>query len=192
MGGCLINAISCAAYYALEAEGITSVGVLDIDAHHGNGIANTIEGEERIRYVSLHELNAGMSMGGGPRPEYDPRSPEESDIGPRGNIRNIVLKKGEGWGTYERKLVEGLVFLEDSDLLIVAAGFDAVKEDNTSGLSLQPKDYKSIGRIISRKMKDKPVVLGLEGGYTHEKGSSEEMGGVLGACVAEFVKGLKD
>ncbi|GMI49303.1 hypothetical protein TrCOL_g5204 [Triparma columacea] len=191
MGGCLVNAIACAAIHALEINGIRSVGILDVDAHFGNGIANCIEENQRIRYVSLHEHNRGMSLGGS-RPEYDPRSPEEADNGPSGNICNIVLKKGEGWETYEGKLMRGLAFLKDCDILIVAAGFDAVKEDNTSGLSLVPEDFRAIGHCINKTMEKKPIVFGLEGGYTHHMGGGPEgMGGVLGDCVAEFIEGLR-
>jgi acetoin utilization deacetylase AcuC-like enzyme len=191
MGGCLVNAIACAAIHALEINGIRSVGILDVDAHFGNGIANCIEENQRIRYVSLHEHNRGMSMGGS-RPEYDPRSPEEEDNGPSGNVCNIVLKKGEGWETYEGKLMKGLAFLKDCDILIVAAGFDAVKEDNTSGLLLVPEDFRAIGHCINKTMEKKPIVFGLEGGYTHHMGVGPEgMGGVQGDCVAEFIEGLR-
>jgi len=184
MGGCLVNSIACAAHYALTIEGVGKVGVLDFDAHHGNGIANCVEEDERIIYVSLHELNGGGKMG--PRAEYDPRGPEERDTGSLGNIKNMVLKKGDGWETYEKKLQAAIRWLQECDVLIVAAGFDSVKEDNTSGLLLESGDYERVGEIIAGT--GKKVVAGLEGGYTHTSLNGGE--GVLGDCVSSFVKGL--
>lgn len=47
MGGCLINSVATAAFYAMEKY--ENVGIIDFDAHHGNGIANCVEDERRIR-----------------------------------------------------------------------------------------------------------------------------------------------
>ena len=57
MGGCLLNSVAISAFYALKKlSGKGKVGILDIDAHHGNGIAHCVQDEERIRYASIHEF----------------------------------------------------------------------------------------------------------------------------------------
>lgn len=178
--------VALAGFYALEELGAGSVvGILDIDAHHGNGIAHLVQAEERIRYVSIHERRGG---GGVQRPEYDPRSPDESDKGPKSNLKNIELEKGSDWASgYESALSEALEFLRSSDVLLVAAGFDALREDPTSSLRLTVDDFNKVARAISAM--GIPLAVGLEGGYTQKlEGAS---GSLLSDCVLSFAEGLQ-
>eukprot|EP00559_Dactyliosolen_fragilissimus_P009918 CAMPEP_0184857954 /NCGR_PEP_ID=MMETSP0580-20130426/3097_1 /TAXON_ID=1118495 /ORGANISM="Dactyliosolen fragilissimus" /LENGTH=356 /DNA_ID=CAMNT_0027353847 /DNA_START=397 /DNA_END=1468 /DNA_ORIENTATION=- len=99
MGGCLLNNAAIAAFYALNQSGVERVAILDIDAHHGNGIAHCIQDEPKICYCSIHEGKHGSN-----KPfveqkvtEDDPRSQESNDTGPIGNLCNINLKAGTGW-----------------------------------------------------------------------------------------------
>merc|ERR1712071_33867 len=83
MGGCLLNSPAIAAMYALE-QGAQSVAILDVDAHHGNGIAHCVQDEPRIRYVSLHEdpqlTHKNRAYAGRKeRTDMDPRGPEKAD-----------------------------------------------------------------------------------------------------------------
>ena len=66
------------------------------------------------------------------------------------------------------------------DVLIVAAGFDALEADITSTLRLQPEDFADMGRILRGRFGDN-VAFGLEGGYCWE-------GGELGEAVVRLVE----
>ena len=55
MGFCLFNFAVVAAEHAFETYGVKRIAMLDWDVHHGNGVAALVDGDERIRYASLHE-----------------------------------------------------------------------------------------------------------------------------------------
>ena len=194
MGGCLLNGPAMAAFRALEL-GANSVAILDIDAHHGNGIANCVQNEPRIRYCSIHEevieKNWFKSEKDVEKKEksVDPRSPFADDKGPLGNILNMPLAKGtiwEGESGYKEALTERALPFLTSDgkdmpqVLILAAGFDALEVDATSGLKLQKEDFREIGRILHHKFGNR-VAIGLEGGYVWQDGT-------LGEAVVQLVQ----
>ena len=191
MGGCLLNGPAIAAFRALEL-GAEQVAILDIDAHHGNGIANCIQNEPRIRYCSIHEevieKNWFKSEKDIEKKEksVDPRSPFLEDTGPLRNICNIPLPKGTIWSGeegYREALVEqALPFLTGKDssltqMLILAAGFDALEVDATSGLKLETEDFREIGNILHDAFGNR-IAIGLEGGYVYGK---------LGEAVVQLV-----
>ena len=176
MGGCLLNGCAVAAYYALKSHpDVERVAILDIDAHHGNGIAACVQDRPPIRYCSIHEFSRGEAAALREPRADNPRGPGEGDVGPRMNCKNVVLAPGVGWEDevggdikgYEHALTQRAIpFLAERkpDLLLVACGFDALEEDGTSKLCLQPTDYRKIGYEL-KKVFGTRVVFGLEGGY---------------------------
>ena len=176
MGGCLLNGCAVAAYYALKTHpDVERVAILDIDAHHGNGIAACVQDRPPIRYCRIHEFSRGEAATLREPRADNPRGPGEGDVGPRMNCKNVVLVPGVGWDDevggdikgYEHALTQRAIpFLAERkpDLLLVACGFDALEEDGTSKLCLQPTDYRKIGYEL-KKVFGNSVVLGLEGGY---------------------------
>jgi len=189
-GGCLLNGPAIAAMRALEG-GASRIAILDIDAHHGNGIAHCVQDEERIRYCSIHEdvveknWFANANDVAKKEKSWNPRSPYRDDRGPLGNICNIPLPKGTTWETgYSQALLEeALPFLMKPvapDILILAAGFDALAVDTSSKLALQPRDYRAIGEILQSSFGSN-VIVGLEGGYVWKDGT-------LGNAVLELVQ----
>ena len=177
MGGCLFNAAAISAFYALDkfsTQGqVANVAILDIDAHHGNGVAHCVQDEARIRYCSIHEekIDGKLSFIESKIPEDDPRTPDADDMGPLGNICNINLPSGTGWtnGYKDALVTKALPFLTENgaDMLILSAGFDALDSDWSSKLKLQPSDYEKLGRELRSKFGNK-VAAGLEGGYSYE------------------------
>jgi len=193
MGGCLLNGPAIAAFRALEL-GAEHVAILDIDAHHGNGIANCIQNEPRIRYCSIHEevieKNWFKSEKDIEKKEksMDPRSPFPEDTGPLRNICNIPLPKGTIWsgedGYREALVGQALPFLTGKDsslpqILILAAGFDALEVDATSGLKLETEDFREIGNILHDAFGNR-IAIGLEGGYVWQDGT-------LGEAVLQLI-----
>jgi acetoin utilization deacetylase AcuC-like enzyme len=100
-----------------------------------------------------------------------------------GNILNINLPSNTGWdnGYKEALLNQALPFLMESkpDIILVAAGFDALDADLTSKLKLKPRDFSAISTILKEKF-DNRVAFGLEGGYCWQ-------GGELSDAIADFV-----
>jgi len=176
MGGCLFNGAAIAAVYALDQIGVNNVAILDIDAHHGNGIAHCVQDEERIRYCSIHEDTVSSKWVEQKVLEDDPRSSDSYDRGPLMNILNVNIKPGTGWtnGYEEAFTCQAIPFLLDGDpdILIVAAGFDALQTDWSSKLQLQPCDYRRIGGELRSNFNK--VAIGLEGGYSYENHALSE------------------
>ena len=49
LGFCIFNFAAGAAFYALNKHNLSRVGMLDFDVHYGNGIADLVQNEPRIR-----------------------------------------------------------------------------------------------------------------------------------------------
>jgi acetoin utilization deacetylase AcuC-like enzyme len=183
MGGCLLNSVAVAALYALDQKGVSSVAILDFDAHHGNGIANCVQDIPKIRYCSIHEEASTYFIKREKNDQDDPRSPASNDRGPLGNIRNVNLPPNTGWenGYRQALMEEALPFLMETkpDILLIAAGFDALDADLTSKLRLQPEDFKKMATILKEKFGTR-VAFGLEGGYCWQNGE-------LSRAIFEFV-----
>lgn len=188
MGGCLLNSAAIGAMYALEC-GAKNVGILDLDAHHGNGIAHCIQDEPRIRYVSLHEDPESWGnrayAGRKDRTERDPRGPEASDMGPSGNCLNVLLRLKTNWNTGYKDALENkaIPWLINSDVVLIALGFDALEKDTTSSFRLQPEDYAEMSLLLKKTFGNR-LAFGLEGGYCW-------MDGELSRAVVEFIKPYK-
>jgi acetoin utilization deacetylase AcuC-like enzyme len=185
MGGCLINSVAVAACYALDQPSVQSVAILDVDAHHGNGIAHCIQDIPSIRYCSIHEAASNaMIQRDKEEDSNDPRSSASSDCGPLGNILNINLPSNTGWENgYRTALVDNaLPFLleREPDILLVAAGFDALEADQTSKLKLKPRDFREISILLKEKFGSR-VAMGLEGGYCWQNGE-------LSQAIRNFVE----
>ena len=214
MGGCLLSSVVIAAKYALEQypEQIQQVAILDIDAHFGNGIAHCVQDLPNIRYCSIHEetpLLRRRKRDDADKDTDDPRLPDDNDYGPLGNIKNFNLPPNTGWENgYQETLVDHAIpFLlygdtkyndddDDSnnsnqkyyntpDLLLVAAGFDALDSDWTSTLQLAPKDYYKIASVLEENFgtntyTEGRIAMGLEGGYSWQEGD-------LCVAIEEFI-----
>lgn len=184
MGGCLVNSAAIAAVYALDQPNVRSVAILDIDAHHGNGIAHCVQDIPGIRYCSLHEDASSGFLGRARDDPEDPRSASFDDQGPLGNILNVNLPSGTTWENGYRAALEeqAIPFLlgNKPDILLVAAGFDALDADLTSRLRLQPSDFREISCILKDKFGTR-VAFGLEGGYCWQ-------GGELSEAILSFVE----
>jgi acetoin utilization deacetylase AcuC-like enzyme len=50
MGFCIFNFAVGAAVYALEDLGLSRVGIIDFDVHYGNGVADLVADNPKIRY----------------------------------------------------------------------------------------------------------------------------------------------
>lgn len=160
MGFCIFNNISIAALYAIAEYGLKRVAIMDFDVHHGNGTQAIMERNDKVFFISTHQMPLWPGTG----------SSEEKGIG---NIMNIPLLPGTDGKKY-RALFQSLVIpaLEyfKPELVLVSAGFDAHREDPLAHIRLSEEDYGWIGaqlRTVAEKYCQGRVVSFLEGGYNH-------------------------
>eukprot|EP01040_Poterioochromonas_malhamensis_P006136 gene6136-6602_t len=156
MGFCIFNFAVGAAHYAIEKYGFDRIGIIDFDVHYGNGIADLVKHNPKIRYTSLHQEGI-FPQGRGKREEG----------GYLHNILNIPLPVGTMGKEYLSYFnTEAIPFIHEfsPQLVIVSAGYDALLSDELAELSLVPGDYYQIGRALRLVFGD-GIVFGLEGGY---------------------------
>ena len=154
MGFCLVNNAIVAARHAQRA-GRARVLIVDWDVHHGNGTQALMEHEPTIRYVSLHQhpWYPGTGMA------------EERGVG---NVFNVPRGPGAPPQRYVDDLWAAIVAATADwtpDLVLVSAGFDAMRGDPLGGFTLEPQHFAGWTRRLRERMPEAPVVGLLEGGY---------------------------
>ncbi len=155
MGFCLYSTVAVAAFASLERFGAERVLIVDWDVHHGNGTADCVRTEPRIRYVSLHQW------------PYYPGTGRADDTG-CGNLFHVPLGPGLPAATYVADLfgaVERAVDGWPPSLVIHSAGFDALRGDPLGGFTLEPDDFATITRGIAELSGHAPAIGVMEGGY---------------------------
>ncbi|MBM9536500.1 histone deacetylase family protein [Desulfobulbus alkaliphilus] len=178
-GFCFFNNCVIAARYWQRQYGRQRVCVFDFDAHHGNGIQTAFEEDPSTAYISIHEHPSFSYPGTG--------WAEEHGIGAgKGTILNLPLPPGAGEREVLRLLPKIRIFLEkfQPDALVIAAGFDAHREDDMSGLAFSVDLYRKLGTFImdlARNHTQGRVMSILEGGYHLDK---------LGLCVEAYLIGI--
>ena len=154
MGFCLLANAVIAARHAQRA-GRARVLVVDWDVHHGNGTQALVEHDETIRYVSLHQhpWYPGTGMA------------DERGVG---NIFNVPRGPNAPPARYVEDLWAAVVAATADwrpDLVLVSAGFDAMRGDPLGGFTLEPEHYADLTLRLRDRLADAPIVGLLEGGY---------------------------
>jgi len=154
MGFCLLGNAVIAAREA-QALGREKVLIVDWDVHHGNGTQALVEHDPSIRFVSMHQ---------------DPWYPGTGAADERGvgNVFNIPRPGGLPRTVYARDFLAGVdaaLAQWSPDILLVSAGFDSLAGDPLGEFTLEPDDIVHWTEALRERMKTRPVVGVLEGGY---------------------------
>jgi acetoin utilization deacetylase AcuC-like enzyme len=154
MGFCLLGNVVIGAR-AAQGAGRERVLIVDWDVHHGNGTQALVERDPSIRFVSLHQWPAYPGTG----------RAEERGVG---NVFNVPMPPGRPPEEY----VEGLwqaVLAAGRDwqpsLILISAGFDAMKGDPLAGFTLEPEHYADLTTRLLDQFPGVPIAAALEGGY---------------------------
>lgn len=151
-GFCLLNDAAIAAHYAMDYLGISSILIVDLDVHQGNGTAKIFENESRVFTFSMH----------GKR-NY-PHHKENSDL-------DIGLPDGTGDEEYLRMLrrtLPGLIERVNPQLIFYQAGVDVLKTDKLGRLALTLEGCKQRDKFVFEMAWEKsiPLVFNMGGGYS--------------------------
>jgi acetoin utilization deacetylase AcuC-like enzyme len=169
-GSCYLNNAAVAAE-ALSRSG-ARVGVLDLDAHHGNGTQEIFWLREDVRVASVH-----VDPGAGWFPHYLGFADE---TGGGANL-NVPVAPGAGDDEWLAALRTAAEWARGADALVVPVGVDAAAGDPESPLRVTPTGFREAGRVVGRL--GMPTVLVQEGGYDLA---------TLGPLVHELLLGLED
>ena len=158
MGFCLFNNVVVGAERARRSHGLTRIGVVDFDVHHGNGTPAAFAQDGDLFFGSTHQspLYPGTGAAG------------ETGVG---NIVNAPLSPGTGSAGFrdamESRLLPALRAFRP-EMILISAGFDAHRDDPLAQLELVEADYAWITEQLCRlagELCEGRVVSTLEGGY---------------------------
>ncbi len=161
-GFCIFNNLAVAARYAVSKQGLTRVLIVDWDIHHGQGLQNIFYEENRVLYFSTHFMG------------FYPQTGPWSDVGSGGGAGytvNIPLPReaDDGDMLYVYRRVLGPIMRRyRPQLVLVAAGFDAHKEDPLGRGSLTERGFFCLSRLLKELREENnapPLLFSLEGGY---------------------------
>ncbi|HEY3933533.1 MAG TPA: histone deacetylase [Gemmatimonadales bacterium] len=154
MGFCVVNHAAVVAHTARRA-GRDRVLIVDWDVHHGNGTQALVEDEPGIRFVSMHQWPWYPGTG----------AADERGVG---NIFNVPMPPGLPAATYVTALwraIERATTDWAPDLLLISAGYDAMRGDPLGGFTLEPGDFATWVDRLRDRFPGIPIVGLMEGGY---------------------------
>ena len=152
MGFCMFGNVAIAARHAQTELGVGRVAVVDFDVHHGNGTEALFREDPSVLTVSLHQWPFWPGTGG----------PGSSSEG----VLNVPLAAGSGDAEYRAAfadVVEPAVRAFEPELVIVAAGFDAHRDDPLAEMAVSADGFRELARRSASLAPRTAAVL--EGGY---------------------------
>ncbi len=175
-GSCYLNNAAMAAQ-GLRDAGHERVGVLDVDAHHGNGTQAIFWERADVAYASLH-----VDPGAGWFPHVFGYADERGAGAGVGTTRNEPLPEGTADGPWTETAAGLVDWLEGlgCTALVVSLGVDAAADDPESPLQVTTDGYRAAGAAAGPT--GLPVVAVQEGGYHLD---------TLGGLVDAFLVGLE-
>ena len=170
-GFCIFNDFAIAADIATKDHGLR-VAILDIDAHHGDGVENLTADNPMVLTYSIHEKGIFPGTGNEDYPEKSiynfPLVPKDYDLNSRGKgddaLVHGVQQFIEKLGTFK------------PDLIFITCGADGHKEDPLSSLEYSAEGYAGIAQLLRQRYPDMPMLLGGAGGYLPDTGTPEVWG----------------
>src|SRR3954469_14653371 len=174
-GSCYLNNAAVAAA-ALRRSGAARVGIVDLDAHHGNGTAAIFYARADVLYGSVH-----VDPASGWFPHVVGHAEEIGAGDGVGATRNLPLPPGtedDDWLAAVHELAGWVA--GSCDALVVSLGVDAARDDLESPLLVSEEGYRQAGAVLGGT--GLPAVLVQEGGY-----HLPSLGGLVAAYVAGHV-----
>ncbi len=171
-GSCYLNNAAIAAEQ-LQRHGAGRVGIVDLDAHQGNGTAAIYYDRADVRYGSVH-----VDPGAGWFPHVVGYADETGTGAGEGATKNLPLPEGTGDDAWLAAVAELADWVSDCDHLVVSLGVDAAKDDPESPLQVTADGYREAGRLLGAT--GLPAVAVQEGGYHLD---------TLGGLVAAYLEG---
>jgi acetoin utilization deacetylase AcuC-like enzyme len=175
-GSCYLNNASCAAQH-LAATG-RRVGIVDIDAHHGNGTQEIFYERADVLFTSVH-----VDPGAGWFPHFLGFADETGAGRGEGANRNLPVAPGTGDDGWLDAVVEAVrtVAAFGADAVVVSLGVDAAAGDPESPLQVSAGGYRAAGALVGSL--GLPTVVVQEGGYDLA---------TIGELVAATLSGLEE
>jgi acetoin utilization deacetylase AcuC-like enzyme len=179
-GFCIANNVVLAAHAARSAG--KRVAIIDWDYHFGDGTARATFNDPDILFCSLHcerDKTRGFTY------PMDPLKGDDLLEATGGRCFNIMWDYDDAddaaYAYAFDRVVLPAIGRFAPDIILVSAGYDALRGDKLAGMRLSPSIFREL--TLGLKTLGVPIVCVLEGGYSPD---------LLGAGVCETLKGLLD
>jgi acetoin utilization deacetylase AcuC-like enzyme len=151
-GFCLLNDQAIAANWLLDNNLASSILIVDLDVHQGNGTAQIFENEPRVFTFSMHGAN------------NFPSRKETSDL-------DIPLADGVEDDEYLSILYDtlpGLIQQQKPDFIFYLSGVDILATDKLGKLALSKEACKARDKFVFEQciVNNLPVQVSMGGGYS--------------------------
>jgi acetoin utilization deacetylase AcuC-like enzyme len=163
MGFCLFNNTALGAAYLKARYGVSRTMIVDIDAHHGNGIQDAFYDTDEVLYLSFHLF---------------PGFPGTGSLGEVGRGRgegftvNVPLGKGQNDEVFAQILYHLALPLARAyrpEMILVPCGFDLYLHDRMGGMRVSPEGYALLTHLlieIAETVCSGQIAFIQEGGYS--------------------------
>lgn len=173
-GFCYLNNTAIAAQRLRSKFG--KVAILDADAHHGDGTQQIFYRRDDVLTISVHADPSNYY------PFYTGYEDERGNGPGEGFNLNLPLPHGAGGAEMAAAVDRAGEAIKafGADVVIVALGYDAHKDDPIGVLKLDAADFGNIATKV--KSFGLPTLVVQEGGYAIE---------AIGECLDAFLGGFK-
>lgn len=162
-GFCVYNDPAVAIRWLLD-QGVSRIGYVDVDVHHGDGVQEAFYDEPRVLTVSLHQHPMTLFPGTG--------YPMETGRGAgEGTAVNLALPPGTddaGWLRAFHAVVPSVLRAFQPELLVTQCGCDSHRDDPLANLALtvdgQRTSYAVLHGLAHELCEGRWLLLG-GGGY---------------------------
>jgi acetoin utilization protein AcuC len=143
--------------WAIAAEKYGKLGkrifIIDIDAHHGDGVENLTRDMPHVMCASVHD-----SM-------IFPGTGKESDL--ENNVLNYPMPMGAGDKKLVNAVKDALAFGSafEPDMVWITCGADGHSTDPLSTLDYSVNGFRNVAHAIARHFPGVPITVGGAGGY---------------------------
>ncbi|MDP3254388.1 MAG: histone deacetylase family protein [Bosea sp. (in: a-proteobacteria)] len=173
-GFCYLNNTAIAAQRLRST--FKKVAILDVDAHHGDGTQQIFYRRDDVLTISVHADPSNYY------PFYTGYEDERGNGPGEGFNLNLPLPHGSGGAAMAAAVDKAGEAIKafGADVVIVALGYDAHKDDPIGVLKLDAADFGTIASKV--KGFGLPTLVVQEGGYAIE---------AIGDCLDAFLGGFK-
>ena len=152
-GFCIYNDFAIASNLLIQHHGISSILIVDLDVHQGNGTAHIFENEDRVYTFSMH----------GARNYPTKKMVSDLDIGLADGTQDAEFL------AILHDTLPRLIEERQPEIIMYLAGVDVLTTDKLGRLSMTK--YGAMQRdefVLSQASKHNiPIIVSLGGGYSH-------------------------
>jgi acetoin utilization protein AcuC len=169
-GFCIFNDFAIAADIASKDHG-KNIIIIDIDAHHGDGVENLTAENPKVLTFSVHQDGIFPGTGDESKPGYFYNIPLEAGAGDK-ELLDAIEQFIDVIGARDR------IWDWQPDLLFITCGADGHKEDPLTSLEYSVDGYVAVAKRLKERFPDLPILLGGAGGYLPDTRTPEIWAGV--------------